>query len=227
MGSTDSLVDLVRALSRMSGYEDGFFQTGRNNAEARFWKLKIHEEVDRRQTKSSISLGGNGVEASNDDENVQDREKSPSPYSKYDKSPADSGDYKYSYAPSQPDYSNDYHTYYPDPRDRSLSIVSTMSSRARPFTGRTDFKYSYPGEIDEEEKEQIEEKHEKEDLIEKKPENNEKPTKKFNSDEENETKEDETQKKSEKYFLKDAPAMQSIRENQEQQSAGHISSRFY
>ena len=31
-----------------------FFQPGLNQAEARFWKLKIHKEIDRRGTKSSI-----------------------------------------------------------------------------------------------------------------------------------------------------------------------------
>ena len=33
-----------------------FFQTGQSHAEARFWKIKIHEEGDRRGTKSSILL---------------------------------------------------------------------------------------------------------------------------------------------------------------------------
>merc|ERR1712212_202661 len=97
MGSPDLPVDLVRALSRMSGYEDGFFQTGRNNAEARFWKLKIHEEVDRRQTKSSISLGGHSSGASSREGSEQPREKSPSPYSKFNQMPAEPCDYKYSY----------------------------------------------------------------------------------------------------------------------------------
>merc|ERR1712117_62687 len=152
MGSTDSLVDLVRALSRMSGDEDGFFQTGRNNAEARFWKLKIHEEVDRRQTKSSISLGGQSSGASSREGSEQPREKSPSPYSKLNQMPAEPNDYKYSYAQPTTDYSQDYHTYYSDPRDRSFSIVSTISNRTRPYTATsaTDYKYSYPGEIEEE-----------------------------------------------------------------------------
>merc|ERR1712179_563881 len=155
MGSTDLLVDLGRALSRMSGYEDGFFQTGRNNAEARFWKLKIHEEVDRRQTKSSISLGGHSSGASSREGSEQPREKSPSPYSKYNQMPAEPCDYKYSYAQPETEYSQDYHTYYPDPRDRSFSIVSTISNRARPFT---DYKYSYPQEIEEENEDECEDK---------------------------------------------------------------------
>eukprot|EP00092_Neocalanus_flemingeri_P019445 GFUD01021063.1.p1 GENE.GFUD01021063.1~~GFUD01021063.1.p1 ORF type:complete len:229 (+),score=73.58 GFUD01021063.1:113-799(+) len=33
-----------------------FFQPGLNQAEARFWKLKIHKEVDRRGTQSSIKF---------------------------------------------------------------------------------------------------------------------------------------------------------------------------
>ena len=33
-----------------------FFQTGQSQAEARFWKMKIHEEKDRRGTKSSFHL---------------------------------------------------------------------------------------------------------------------------------------------------------------------------
>ena len=31
-----------------------FFQTGQSQAEARFWKMKIHEEKDKRGTKSSF-----------------------------------------------------------------------------------------------------------------------------------------------------------------------------
>ena len=33
-----------------------FFQPGLNQAEARFWKLKIHKEIDRRGTRSSIKF---------------------------------------------------------------------------------------------------------------------------------------------------------------------------
>merc|ERR1711936_1515686 len=40
-------------------YEATFFQTGRNNAEARFWQTKIHEG-DRRGTKSQIEIGSDG-----------------------------------------------------------------------------------------------------------------------------------------------------------------------
>merc|ERR1712013_486949 len=33
-----------------------FFQPGLNQAEARFWRLKIHKEIDKRGTRSSIKL---------------------------------------------------------------------------------------------------------------------------------------------------------------------------
>merc|ERR1712179_659562 len=210
MGSTDLLVDLVRALSRMSGYEDGFFQTGRNNAEARFWKLKIHEEVDRRQTKSSISLGGHSSGASSREGSEQPREKSPSPYSKYNQMPAEPCDYKYSYAQPETEYSQDYHTYYPDPRDRSFSI------RARPFT---DYKYSYPQEIEEENEDECEDKQEDDPQ---KHKNNEKPTD-AHKDEDKYKEEG----KVEKYYPKDGGIMKTICEKQEQQSSDYISSRFY
>merc|ERR1712223_496664 len=39
--------------------EANFFQTGRNNAEARFWQTKVHEG-DRRGTKSQIEIGSDG-----------------------------------------------------------------------------------------------------------------------------------------------------------------------
>merc|ERR1712013_120659 len=40
-----------------------FFQPGLNQAEARFWRLKIHKEIDKRGTRSSIKLSDE-----NDDE---------------------------------------------------------------------------------------------------------------------------------------------------------------
>ena len=127
----------------MSGYEDGFFQTGRNSAEARFWKLKIHEEVNRRQTKSSIAFDGN---AGNIDE--KDGEMSPSRSLSQEPVTSDNTkDYQYSYAPSEAEYSKDYHYTYPNPRDRSLSIVSTVSSRMKQFRASKDYQYSYPGRL--------------------------------------------------------------------------------
>jgi len=44
---------------RYKDAEPTFFQTGRNNAEARFWQTKIHEG-DRRGTKSQIEIGSDG-----------------------------------------------------------------------------------------------------------------------------------------------------------------------
>jgi len=41
-----------------------FFQPGLNQAEARFWRLKIHKEIDKRGTRSSIKLSDE-----DDDEN--------------------------------------------------------------------------------------------------------------------------------------------------------------
>jgi hypothetical protein len=118
----------------MSGYEDGFFQTGRNSAEARFWKLKIHQEVDRRQTKSSIAFDGNDVNIDETASNTiieKDREKSQSRSRSQSEEPVTSDytkDYQYSYTPTQADYSKDYHHTYPNPRDRSMSIVSTPAT---------------------------------------------------------------------------------------------------
>ena len=203
----------------MSGYEDGFFQTGRNNAEARFWKLKIHEEVDRRQTKSSISLGGHSSGASSREGSEQPREKSPSPYSKLNQMPAEPCDYKYSYAQPETEYSQDYHTYYPDPRDRSFSIVSTISNRVRPFTAATDYKYSYPGEIQEENEEDYEDKQEDDTH---KKENKEKPT-----DAHDDVENYKEPNKVENHYQKEGGIMKTICEKQEQQSSDYLSSRFY
>ena len=104
-----------------TGNQDGFFQTGRNSAEARFWKLKIHEEVDRRQTKSSIAFEGNSKNANDTNEkpsnnvegtqaDMSEREKSASPqieddykYSQHYTQPESDNtkDYQYSYVPAQ------------------------------------------------------------------------------------------------------------------------------
>merc|ERR1712013_886418 len=162
-----------RALSRMSGYEDGFFQTGRNNAEARFWKLKIHEEVDRRQTKSSISLGGHSSGASSREGSEQPREKSPSPYSKLNQMPAEPCDYK----------------------------------------------YSYPGEIQEENEEDCEDKQEDDTH---KKENKEKPT-----DAHDDVENYKEPNKVENHYQKEGGIMKTICEKQEQQSSDYLSSRFY
>ena len=85
----------------MFDYEDGFFKTRCNSAEARFWKLKIHEEVDRRQTKSSIGFDGNDGYV-----DKKDGDKSPSCSRSKSQEPVTSNnakDYQYSYTPAQAD----------------------------------------------------------------------------------------------------------------------------
>merc|ERR1712106_1131031 len=188
-------------LCRMSGYEDAFFLTGRNSAEARFWRLKIHEEVDRRQTKSSIAFD----EAASSAGGEEDREISPSPgYGDYGAGYAgnkteghgeadSSSDYRYSYAPPQTDYSKDYRYTYPNPSDRSMSIVSTMSTRMNQFSASKDYQYSYPGEHEEEKDEQ----EEKGDA-----DSNEN-----NGADEEEKEECETRDEGEKYFPKEKASL--------------------
>ena len=128
----------------MFDYEDGFFKTRCNSAEARFWKLKIHEEVDRRQTKSSIGFDGNDGYV-----DEKDGDKSPSCSQSKSQEPVTSNnakDYQYSYTPAQADYSVDYQYTNPNPRDRSMSIVSTISSMMKQFMASKGYQYSYPGE---------------------------------------------------------------------------------
>ena len=197
---------------------DGFFQTGRNSAQARFWELKIHEEVDKRQTQSSFAFDGN---AGIIDE--RDRDKSPSRCPSQSQEPVTSDytkDNQYSYAPSEGDYSKEYHYTYPNPRDRSLSIVSAVSSRMKQFTASKDYQYSYPGELDEiEENEQNEEENVYELVNNAKEEN----------DEENEQKkeDDEIKLVSENVYINKNHNMKTNCENQKKESNGHISSRFF
>jgi len=157
--------------------DESFFQTGRNSAEARFWKLKIHE-TDRRGTKSSIEFDKNDEvtkessdtkdNAANEDEEVD----------KHNDDISSSKDYQYSYTPLLPndtsknnpntnsptakDTSKDYQYTYPNPRDRSMSIVSTIS-RVGYFPPSKDYQYSYP-EQEEEEKEEEEKDDHNEDV---------------------------------------------------------------
>jgi hypothetical protein len=208
----------------MSGYEDGFFQTGRNPAEARFWKLKIHEEVDRRQTKSSIAFDGNagynGETASN---TLNERDGGKSPSRSQSQEPVTSDytkDYQYSYAPSEADYSKDYHYTYPTPRDRSMSIMSSISSRSKQFTASKDYQYSYPGELDEGDEHEQKEEQVKEEFA-----NNAKEEKE--EEKEKQEEDDETKDESENHYTKEKHNMKTICEKHEQESNGHISSRFY
>merc|ERR1711892_975476 len=196
-------------LRRMPGYADGFFQTGRNSAEARFWRLKIHEEVDRRQTKSSIAFD----EAASSAGGEEDMEISPSSdYGGYagSKTQADSSsDYRYSYAQPQTDYSKDYRYTYPNPRDRSMSIVSTMSTGMNQFSASKDYQYSYPGEEEE------------------KGDTDSNGNEEADEEEDRQKEECETRDEGEKYFPKEKASLVTLYEKHEEQSAGHISSRFY
>jgi len=218
--------------------DEAFFQTGRNSAEARFWKLKIHEE-DRRGTKSSIAFDKDAgkYDLSDHEEgtrcDLKEREKSLSPnledyqYSHNYAPPArdNSKDYQYSYAPSQMDYSTDYHYSYPNPRDRSMSIVSTTSSRMKQFTASKDYQYSYPEELEEED----EQEQKNEDLQEKIKEDSIYKTTENAEAKNEEQKEDVLMKKKEAKdsVKKGVNNMKTIRENRLQLSEDHISSRFY
>ena len=51
-----------------------FFQTGQSQAEARFWKMKIHEEGDRRGTKSSIQLHGDEETVTVEDDVIKEED---------------------------------------------------------------------------------------------------------------------------------------------------------
>ena len=126
-----------------------------------------------------------------------------------------SSDYRYSYAPPQTDYSKDYRYTYPNPRDRSMSIVSTMSTRMNQFSASKDYQYSYPGE--EEEKDEQEEKGD--------TDSNE--NKEADEEEDRQQEECETRDEGEKYFPKEKASLVTLYEKHEEQSAGHISSRFY
>ena len=203
----------------MSGYENDFFQTGRNSAEARFWKLKIHEEVDRRQAKSSIVFDGNdgnADEAVSNTGSEENRKESPSPGHggyKWNKARANleadsSSDYKYSYALSQTDFSKDY-------RYTSISIVSTMRTRMNQFLASKDYQYSYPRELEEE------------DELEQKGERVDSENRKANEEGDKLREDFETRDESGKYFVKAKPSLKSLYEENEGQSPDHISSRFY
>merc|ERR1711892_206675 len=117
--------------------DEAFFQTGRNIAEARFWKLKIHE-MDRRGTSSSINFD---KDAENDRGSSEDKELAVKNEETVigDKDTKD--DSKYSYTDDD-DTPQDYHYTYPDPRDRSLSIVSVMSKGYR-YGPSKDYQYGY------------------------------------------------------------------------------------
>merc|ERR1712002_876672 len=115
--------------------DNNFFQTGRNKAEDRFWKMQIHGEQDRRGTRSSISVGGYAESVTSGGHTNADGKHSHTKYS----------------------YSHDC------PRERSNSVISTFSSRMRQFGPSRDYPYSYPGEYTEEEEAEIKDGHVDED----------------------------------------------------------------
>ena len=141
--------------------DEAFFQTGRNNAEARFWKLKIHE-ADRRGTNSSINfdkIDENEQSSPEKEEPAAEAKENTTTETNEQVNNSNGNDYKYSYAsPSETtaDSSLDYRYTYPDPRDRSLSIVSVVNRRDR-YTANKDYQYGYNKETVKEEEEEDDE----------------------------------------------------------------------
>merc|ERR1711981_894803 len=136
--------------------EATFFQTGRNNAEARFWQTKIHEG-DRRGTKSQIEIGSDGdsvkdhadvTKESSEDSASKDGEVE---YEEEDdvRSLGDR-DYQYGYGGGQyRDRGQRYFVYEETRhdghkgRDRTMSIVSTISRKDDWRSPSKDYQYSY------------------------------------------------------------------------------------
>merc|ERR1711971_832835 len=129
--------------------EATFFQTGRNNAEARFWQTKIHEG-DRRGTKSQIEIGSDGdsvkdhadvTKASSEDSASKDGE---AEYEEED-DVRSLGDRDYQYRdPGQRYfvYEETRHDGHKG-RDRTMSIVSTISRKDDWRSPSKDYQYSY------------------------------------------------------------------------------------
>merc|ERR1711971_109031 len=134
--------------------EATFFQTGRNNAEARFWQTKIHEG-DRRGTKSQIEIGSDGdsvkdhadvTKESSEDSASKDGE---AEYEEEDdvRSLGDR-DYQYGYGGGR-DPSQRYFVYEETRhdghkgRDRTMSIVSTIARKDDWRSPSKDYQYSY------------------------------------------------------------------------------------
>merc|ERR1711971_1121467 len=134
--------------------EATFFQTGRNNAEARFWQTKIHEG-DRWGTKSQIEIGSDGdsvkdhadvTKESSEDSASKDGE---AEYEEEDdvRSLGDR-DYQYGYGGGR-DPSQRYFVYEETRhdghkgRDRTMSIVSTIARKDDWRSPSKDYQYSY------------------------------------------------------------------------------------
>merc|ERR1712203_1102887 len=136
--------------------EPTFFQTGRNNAEARFWQTKIHEG-DRRGTKSQIEIGSDGdsvkdhadvTKESSEDSASKDGEVE---YEEEDdvRSLGDR-DYQYGYGGGQYRDPGQRYFVYEETRhdghkgrDRTMSIVSTISRKDDWRSPSKDCQYSY------------------------------------------------------------------------------------
>merc|ERR1712130_439009 len=134
--------------------EATFFQTGRNNAEARFWQTKIHEG-DRRGTKSQIEIGSDG-DSVKDHADVT-KESSEDSASKDDEAEYEEEDdvrslgdrdYQYGYGGGR-DPGQRYFVYEETRhdghkgRDRTMSIVSTISRKDDWRSPSKDYQYSY------------------------------------------------------------------------------------
>merc|ERR1711971_1347798 len=134
--------------------EATFFQTGRNNAEARFWQTKIHEG-DRWGTKSQIEIGSDGdsvkdhadvTKESSEDSASKDGE---AEYEEEDdvRSLGDR-DYQYGYG-GRRDPGQRYFVYEETRhdghkgRDRTMSIVSTIDRKDDWRSPSKDYQYSY------------------------------------------------------------------------------------
>merc|ERR1712088_170871 len=141
---------------RYKDAEPTFFQTGRNNAEARFWQTKIHEG-DRRGTKSQIEIGSDGdsvkdhadvTKESSEDSASKDGE---AEYEEDDdvRSLGDR-DYQYGYGGGQYRDPGQRYFVYEETRhdghkgrDRTMSIVSTISRKDDWRSPSKDYQYSY------------------------------------------------------------------------------------
>merc|ERR1712088_1257985 len=141
---------------RYKDAEPTFFQTGRNNAEARFWQTKIHEG-DRRGTKSQIEIGSDGdsvkdhadvTKESSEDSASKDGEVE---YEEEDdvRSLGDR-DYQYGYGGGQYRDPGQRYFVYEETRhdghkgrDRTMSIVSTISRKDDWRSSSKDYQYSY------------------------------------------------------------------------------------
>merc|ERR1712051_471491 len=108
---------------RYKDAEPTFFQTGRNNAEARFWQTKIHEG-DRRGTKSQIEIGSDG-------DSVKDH----ADVTKESSEDSASKDGEAEYEEARHDGHKG--------RDRTMSIVSTISRKDDWRSPSKDYQYSY------------------------------------------------------------------------------------